>query len=104
MRRLCSGLSVREGLQRPVGLPSGLKTCREDLSVNAREQDVAIPFFTHNSKTIFVVAIDIFDCPEPASKRGDLKTYELLETDLIRTIGEATPVAPPQVGEATAGE
>ena len=60
LRRLCSGLSVHEGLQRPVRLPSGLKTCREDLSVNAREQDVAIPFFTHNSKT-FVVAIDIFD-------------------------------------------
>ena len=72
--------------------------------LNAREQDVAIPFFTHNSKTIFVVAIDIFDYPEPAFKRGHLKTYELLETDLIRTIGEATPVAPAPVGEATAGE
>ena len=48
--------------------------------------------------------IEIFDDPEPASRRGHLKTYELLETDLIRTIGKATPVAPAQAGEATAGE
>ena len=55
------------------------KTCREDLSVNARGQDVAIPFFTHNNKTIFVLVIDIFEYPEPASKRGHLKSYELVE-------------------------
>ena len=69
------------------------KTCREDLSVNARDQDAAIPFFTHNNKTIFVLVIDIFDYPEPASKRGHLKSYELLEESLIRTISESTPAA-----------
>ena len=63
------------------------------LSVNARDQDVAIPFFTHNNKTIFVLVIDIFDYPEPASKRGHLQSYELLEEDLIRTISESTPAA-----------
>lgn len=69
------------------------KTCREDLSINARDQDATIPFFTHNNKTIFVLVIDIFDYPEPASKRGHLKSYELLEESLIRTISESTPAA-----------
>ena len=67
------------------------KTCREDLSVSARDQDAAIPFFTHNNKTIFVLVIDIFDYAEPASKRGHLKSYELLEESLIQTISESTP-------------
>ena len=62
------------------------KTCREDLAVNARDQDAGIPFFTHNNKTIFVLVIDIFDYPAPASKRGHLKSYELLEESLIRTL------------------
>ena len=62
------------------------KTCREDLSVNARDQDAGIPFFTHNNKTIFVLVIDICDYPAPASKRGHLKSYELLEDSLVGTI------------------
>ena len=68
------------------------KTCREDLSVNARDQDAGIPFFTHNNKTIFVLVIDIFDYPTPASKRGHLNSYELLEENLVRTISDSTPV------------
>ena len=69
------------------------KTCREDLSVSARDQDASIPFFTHNNKTIFVLVIDIFDYAKPASKRGHLKSYELLEGSLIQTISESTPAA-----------
>ena len=62
------------------------KTCNEDLSVNARDQEVSIPFFTHNNKTIFVLVIDIFDYPQPASKRGRIRSYELLEENLISTL------------------
>ncbi len=65
------------------------KTCHDDLSINARVQDAGIPFFTHNNKTIFVLVIDIFDYAEPASKRGRLKSYELLEEDVVRTISES---------------
>ena len=75
------------------------KTCPEDLSVNARDQDAGIPFFTHNNKTIFVLIIDIFDYPKPASKRGHLKSYELLEQNLVRTISDsATVTSPPAPG------
>ena len=72
------------------------ETCLEDLSVHARDQDAGIPFFTHNNKTIFVLIIDIFDYPTPASKRGPLKSYELLEEKLVRTISDpATITLPP---------
>jgi hypothetical protein len=70
----------------PFGYMVIFKTCAEDLSVNALHQDSSLPFFTHNNKTIFVLVIDIFDYPTSASKRGSLKSYELLESDLIRTV------------------
>lgn len=89
---LCSGFNqiyqYTKDYNDPFGYLIVFKTCREDLSVNAREQEGSIPYFTHNNKTIFVLVIDIFDYPEPASKRGHLKSYELLEEDLIRTIAE----------------
>lgn len=70
----------------PFGYMVIFKTCAEDLSVNALHQDSSIPFFTHNNKTIFVLVIDIFDYPTSASKRGSLRSYELLEADLINTL------------------
>ena len=71
------------------------KTCLEDLSVNARDQDAGIPFFTHNNKTIFLLIIDIVDYPAPASKRGHLKSYELLEQDVVRTIADSATISSP---------
>ena len=70
----------------PFGYMVIFKTCAEDLSVNALHQDSSVPFFTHNNKSIFVLVIDIFDYPVSASKRGALKSYELIESDLIRTL------------------
>jgi hypothetical protein len=91
---LCAGFAqvyqYTKDYNDPFGYLVVYKACREDLSVNARDQDVAIPFFTHNNKTIFVMVIDIFDYPEPASKRGHLKSYELVESELIHTIAEVT--------------
>ena len=72
----------------PFGYLVVFKVCREDLAVNFRYQEGAIPYFTHNNKTIFVLVIDIFDYPEPASKRGQLKTYTLTEEGLIQTVDE----------------
>jgi hypothetical protein len=72
----------------PFGYLVVFKTCREDLAINAVNQEGGIPYFTHNNKTIFVFVIDLCDHPEPASKRGQLKTYTLLETQLVQTITE----------------
>jgi hypothetical protein len=77
----------------PFGYLVVFKTCREDLAVNTVNQESAIPYFTHNNKTIFVVVIDLCDHPEPASKRGQLKTYTLLKTQLVQTITETQPAA-----------
>ena len=68
------------------------KTCREDLSVITHAIGTpAFRFLPTNNKTIFVLVIDIFDYPAPASKRGRLKSYELLEENLVRTISDSTP-------------
>jgi hypothetical protein len=72
----------------PFGYLVVFKLCREGLAVNGTGQEASLPYFNHNNKTIFVVTIDICDHPEPASKRGVLKTYELLEEELIRTVNE----------------
>jgi hypothetical protein len=89
---LCAGFAqvyqYSKDYNDPFGYLVVFKTCREDLSVNALRQEAAIPYFTHNNKTIFVLVIDIFDYPEPASKRGHLKTYELVPDNLVRTITE----------------
>ena len=58
-----------------------------------RQRLLAIPYFTHNNKTIFVIVIDLCDHPEPASKRGQLKTYTLLETQMVQTITETQSTA-----------
>ncbi len=98
---LCSGFNqiyqYAKDYNDPFGYMVIFKTCAEDLSVNARDQEGSIPYFTHNNKTIFVLVIDIFDYPTSASKRGHLKSYELLEQDLIRTVNESAPgaVEPP---------
>jgi hypothetical protein len=89
---LCSGFAqvyqYSKDYNDPFGYLVVFKTCLEDLSVNALHQEATIPYFTHNNKTIFILVIDIFDYPEPASKRGHLKTYELVPGDLVRTISE----------------
>lgn len=91
---LCKGFNqvyqYTKDYNSPFGYLIVFKTCREDLSVHSAAQELAVPYFTHNNKTIFVLVIDIFDYPEPASKRGLLKTFELLEPDLIRTIEDAS--------------
>lgn len=70
----------------PFGYMVIFKTCEEDLSINALNQEAAVPFFTHNNKTIFTLIIDICDHQRSASKRGQLKSYELTETDLVSTL------------------
>lgn len=70
----------------PVGYLVIFKSCAEDLSINAKGQESSVPFFTHNNKTIFVLVVDIYDYPVSASKRGQVKSYELIEEDLVQAI------------------
>ncbi len=59
------------------------KTCPEDLKLALPNQEFSIPFVTHNNKTIFILTIDIYPHPLPASKRGPLESIEITADDLI---------------------
>lgn len=71
------------------------KTCAEDLAILTPQQESAIPFVTHNGKTIFFVVIDIFDYPETASKRGKLKAHEITMEKLVENLAAPQPSAEP---------
>lgn len=62
------------------------KICSEDLSIPTKQQEFGIPYVSYNNKTIFVVVIDICPYTESASKRGQLKKFELLPSELIESI------------------
>jgi hypothetical protein len=63
------------------------KTGPDDLSVQTKHQEGAVPFVTHNNKTIFLLVIDIYEDPAPASKRGKIKAHELTPDLLVAALG-----------------
>jgi hypothetical protein len=63
------------------------KTCEEDLSIRMEPHEAGVPFIPVNSKTIFVLVINICDYPKPASKRGKLKKYEITKEQFAEAIG-----------------
>lgn len=73
----------------PVGFLVIFKTCEEDLSIATPQQEAALPFVTHNNKTIFLVVIDIFEYPASASKRGLLKSYEITPEQFVASLDDA---------------
>ena len=72
--------------------PSGylviFKTCERDLSIPTQNQESAIPFITHNNKTIFIIIVDIFIYDKTASERGKLKAYEILPERFVQSLSE----------------
>ena len=70
----------------PFGYLVIFKTCEQDLSIPTQYQESSIPLVTHNNKTIFLVVIDIFDYPEPASKRGKLQAYEITPQQFVESL------------------
>ena len=64
------------------------KTCEQDLSIQTPQQEQAMPFVTHNNKTIFLVVIDFFEYAESASKRGKLKVHEVTPEQLIEFVSQ----------------
>ena len=77
------------------------KLCEQDLSIPTQNQESGIPFIVHNNKTIFIIVIDIFPYDESASRRGKLKTHEILPAQFIESLAEAAPPAEPAKTEAT---
>jgi hypothetical protein len=70
----------------PFGYLVIFKTCPEDLKFALAGHEQSVPFLTHNHKTIFLLTIDIFPHEKPASKRGYLKSVEITQDDLVRSV------------------
>jgi hypothetical protein len=56
------------------------------LNLNFSNKDQLIPFATINNKTIYFLIIDIAQYDKSASKRGQLATIEINESDLINVL------------------
>ncbi len=70
----------------PFGYLVIFKICEEDLKLDFKEKERAIPFVIYNNKTIFFIVIDICKYEKSASQRGKLKVCDLREDELIKII------------------
>ena len=67
----------------PVGYLVIFKTSEHDLQFSLPGLDQKTPFLIYNGKTIFFITIDLHGYSQSASKRGQLKAFEITEKDLI---------------------
>jgi hypothetical protein len=83
----------------PYGFLIIFKTCEESLHFALPEKAASAPFLTHNNKTVFFVVIDLFPHDLSASKRGQLRSIEITDSDLIKVseepVKEESPSDPP---------
>jgi hypothetical protein len=73
----------------PFGYLVVFRTCEENLSIEPGIQESPVPFIQVNSKTIFVLIIDICAYSKSASKRGRLKKYEITKAQFVEVLGYA---------------
>lgn len=74
----------------PVGYLVIFKTSKDSLCFALSETYHHTPFITYNNKTIFFVVIDLFEWEESASKRGNFKSVEITESDIVSVVQEVT--------------
>ena len=67
------------------------KTCEEDLSIPTPHRESAVPFITHNNRTIFFVVIDLCAYDASASKRGKLKAHEITPEQFVEAVVREDP-------------
>lgn len=60
--------------------------CKEDPHFLVPASDSMFPCLSLNNKTVFFVVVDICEYGAPASKRGPLKSVEISEAELIRSV------------------
>lgn len=72
----------------PFGYLVIFKTCEQELCIQTPQQEQAMPFMTHNNKTIFLVVIDLFQYGASASKRGKLKAQEVTQEQFVEFVSQ----------------
>lgn len=78
-------------LNEPCAYLVVFKNCKEDIHFLVPPTSTLFPSFTVNNKTIFFVVIDLCDHGAPASKRGILKSYDIMAEELIQSLAELEP-------------
>lgn len=66
------------------------KLCPEDINFLVPSTSSMFPSVVVNNKTIYFVLVDLCEHGGPASKRGVLKSYDIIAEELIEKIGDAT--------------
>ncbi len=92
-RGFCQIYTYTRDYNEPFGYLIIYNTSDRDLRLTLAKQEQSTPCVVHNGKTIFLLTIDICPHQVPASKRGDLKTVEITEDDLVKVVrdGEESP-------------
>jgi hypothetical protein len=73
------------------------KMCKEDPHFLVPATDTMFPCMSLNSITVFFIVVDICEHGAPASKRGPLKSIDISEADLIRSVEVGQNAEPPEV-------
>jgi hypothetical protein len=74
----------------PFGFLIIFKTTEDAVHFALPETTTSVPLLTHNSKTIFFIVIDLFPYSLSASKRGQLRSVEITDSDLIGSIEQTS--------------
>jgi len=70
----------------PFGYLVIFKMCEDDLKFMVPPTTAMFPSISHNNKTVFFIVVDICEYDRTASKRGQLKVYEITSQDLIHAV------------------
>jgi hypothetical protein len=71
----------------PFGYLIVFKRCDEDVLLSPDGTALGTPFVQYNGKTIYLLVIDLFPAPTPASRRGQLQPIaSLTKDDLVKEL------------------
>jgi hypothetical protein len=70
----------------PTAYPVVFKMSKEDPHFLVLAADAMFPCLSLHNKTVFFVVVDICEHGAPASKRGPLKSIDISQADLIRSV------------------
>jgi hypothetical protein len=76
-------LTYARDFNQSVGYLVAYRTCEDDLQFDFATSNMLVPHLTCGGKVIFIMVVDLCDYQASASKRGGLKTFTVMEADLI---------------------
>lgn len=68
------------------------KTCQRDLQFTFANPSSPVPFIVAGGKVLYFLVIDLHEYAASASKRGSLQSFMVNQEDLIKDVGDLSPV------------